>query len=117
MGVLVRDSSCLVTAACTFTLKITGDILQSVAMAMVESIWFAIDVGLLRIELEFDHKDLFCLLQQVGFCLAPVCNLVDDIVLSKSYFEIFRFSYVTKLCNKTTCALATEIVFSLSSQV
>ena len=51
VGVLVRDSSCLVTVACTFTLKITGDILQSVAMAVVESMRFAIDIGLLRVEL------------------------------------------------------------------
>ncbi len=117
VGVLVRDSSCLVTAACTFTLKITGDILQSVAMAVVEAIWFAIDIGLLRVELEFDNKDLFCLLKQVGPCLAPVGNIVDDIVLSKRYFEIFSYSYVTKLCNKATCALATKAASSLSSQV
>ena len=70
--------------------------MQSVAMAMVESIWFAIDVGLLRIELEFDHKDLFCLLQQVGPCLALVGNLMDNIVLSKRYFEILSFF----LCHK-----------------
>ena len=50
-------------------------------------------------------------------CLSPVGNFVDDIVLFERYFEILSFSYVTKLCNKTTCALATEIVFSLSSQV
>ncbi len=117
VSVLVRDYSCSVIAAHTFSLRFTGDILQSVAMAMVESIWFAIDIGLLRIELEFDHKDLFCLLQQVGPCLALVGNLVDDIVLSKRYFEILSFSYVTKLCNKATCALATEAVSSLSSQV
>jgi hypothetical protein len=117
VGVLVRDSFSLVIAARTFTLRFTGDILQSVAMAAVESIWFAIDIGLLRVELEFDHKDLFWLLQQGGPCLAPVGNLVDDIVLSKRYFESVRFSYVTKLCNKATCALATEIVSSLFSQV
>uniref|UniRef100_A0A2N9GTI7 RNase H type-1 domain-containing protein n=1 Tax=Fagus sylvatica TaxID=28930 RepID=A0A2N9GTI7_FAGSY len=75
VGVLVRDSSCLVTTACTFTLKITGDILQFVAMAVVEAIRFAIDIGLLRVELEFDNKDLFWLLKQVGPCLAPVGNL------------------------------------------
>jgi hypothetical protein len=73
--------------------------------------------GLPWVELEFDHKDLFCLLQQVGLCLALVGNLVDDIVLSKRYFKSLSFSYVTKLCNKTTCALATEVVSSLSSQV
>uniref|UniRef100_A0A2N9H2E3 RNase H type-1 domain-containing protein n=1 Tax=Fagus sylvatica TaxID=28930 RepID=A0A2N9H2E3_FAGSY len=62
-------------ASCTFTLKITGDILQFVAMAVVEAIRFAIDIGLLRVELEFDNKDLFWLLKQVGPCLAPVGNL------------------------------------------
>ncbi len=67
------------------------------------------------VELEFDHKDLFCLLQQVGPCLALVGNLVDDIVLSKIYFEILCFLYVTKLCNKAICALVTEAVSSLSS--
>ena len=41
LGVLVRDYSCLVIAACTFSLRITGDILQYVAMAVVESIQFA----------------------------------------------------------------------------
>jgi hypothetical protein len=115
VGVLVCDYSCSVIVARTFSFMITGDILQSIAMVVVESIWFAIDIGLFRVELEFDHKDLFCLLQQVGSCLAPVGNLVDDIVLSKSYFEILRFSYVTKLCNKETYALATEVVSSLSS--
>ena len=114
---LKSDSSCLVIAARTFTLRITGNILQFVAMAVVESIQFAIDIGLLRVELEFDHKDLFCLFQQTGPCLSPVGNFVDDIVLSERYFEILSFSYITKLCNKTTCALTTEIVFSLSSQV
>ena len=117
VGVLVRDSSCLVIAACTFALKFTGDILQSIAMAVVESIRFAIDIGLFWVELEFDNKDMFCLLKQVGPCLAPVGNLVDDIVLSKHYFENFSFSYITKLCNKATCALATEAVSSLSYQV
>ena len=105
VGVLVRNSSCLVIAACTFALKFTGDILQSVAMAVVESIRFAIDIGLLRVELEFDNKDLFCLLKQVGPCLAPVGNLVDNIILSKHYFENFNFSYVIKLCNKVICVL------------
>ena len=57
------------------------------------------------------------MLKQVGPCLAPVGNLVDDIVLSKRYFEIFSYSYVTKSCNKATCALATEAASSLSSQV
>jgi hypothetical protein len=86
-------------------------------MAVVESIQFAIDIGLFQVELELDNKDLFCLLKQVGPCLAPVGNLVDDIVLSKHYFENFSFSYVTKLCNKATCALATKAVSSLSYQV
>jgi hypothetical protein len=86
-------------------------------MAVVVSIWFAIDIGLLRVELEFNHKDLFCLIQQVGPYLAPIANLVNDIVLSKRYFEILSFFYVTKLCNKATCALAIEAVSSLSSQV
>jgi hypothetical protein len=104
-------------AARTFTLRSIGDILQFVAKAVLESIRFAIDVGLLWVQLEFDHKDLFCLLQQVGPCLAPVSNLVDDIILSKCYFEILSFSYVTKLCNKATCALATEALSSLSFQV
>uniref|UniRef100_A0A2N9J9V2 RNase H type-1 domain-containing protein n=1 Tax=Fagus sylvatica TaxID=28930 RepID=A0A2N9J9V2_FAGSY len=72
VGVLVRDYSCSVIVARTFSFMITGDILQSVAMVVVESIRFAIDIGLFRVELEFDHKDLFCLLQQVGPCLAPV---------------------------------------------
>ena len=67
---------------------------------------------LLQVELEFDNKDLFCLLKQVGPCLAPIGNIMDDIV-----FEIFSYSYVTKLCNKATCALATEVVSSLSYQV
>ena len=57
------------------------------------------------------------MLQQVGPCLASVGNLMDDIVLSKCYFEILHFSYVTKLCNKATCALATEAVSSLSSHM
>jgi hypothetical protein len=51
----------------------------------------------------------------VGPCLALVGNLVDDIVLSKIYFEILCFLYVTKLCNKVICALVTEAVSSLSS--
>jgi hypothetical protein len=76
----LKSDSSLVIAARTFTLRITGDILQFVAMAVVESIQFAIDIGLLRVELEFDHKDLFCLLQQMGPCLAPVGNLVHYIV-------------------------------------
>jgi hypothetical protein len=99
VGVLVRDSSCLVIAARTFTLRITGEILQSVAMTAVESIRF-IEIGVLRVELEFDHKDLFCLIQQVRFCLASINNLVDNIILSKRYFEILSFlmsqHYVTR---------------------
>ena len=123
VGVLVRDSSCLVIAARTFTLRITGEILQSVAMTAVESIRFIdigdlfIDIGILRVELEFDHEDLFCLIQQLGPCLASINNLVDNIILSKPYFEILTFSYVTILFNKVTCVLATEAVSSLSSQV
>ena len=84
-------------------------------MAVVESIRFAIDIGLLQVELEFDHKNLFCLIQQVGPCLALIDN--SDIVLSKRYFEILSFSHVTKLCNKAICALATEAVSSLSSHM
>ena len=49
LGILVFDYSCLVIATCTFSLRITGDILQSVAMAVVESIRFVIDIGLLRV--------------------------------------------------------------------
>ena len=82
-------------------------------MAVVESIQFAIDIGLSRVKLEFDNKDMFCLLKQVGPCLAPVDNLVDNIILSKHYFENFSFSYITKLCNKVTCVLVTETVSSL----
>ena len=85
-------------------------------MTAVESIRF-IDIGILRVELEFDHEDLFCLIQQVGLCLASINNLVDNIILSKRYFEILSFSYVTTLCNKVTCVLATEAVSLLSSQV
>ena len=86
-------------------------------MAVVVSIRFAIDIGLLRVELEFNHKDLFCLIQQMGPYLVPIANLVDDIILSKRYFEILSFSYVTKLCNKATYVLAIETVSSLSSQM
>ena len=85
-------------------------------MTAVESIRF-IDIGILRVELEFDHEDLFCLIQQLGPCLASINNLVDNIILSKPYFEILTFSYVTILFNKVTCVLATEAVSSLSSQV
>ena len=53
----------------------------------------------------------------VGPCLALVGNLVDNIVLSKVYFEVFQFSYVKNLCNKMNCVLATEALSSMSSQV
>ena len=84
-------------------------------MTAVESIRF-IDIGVLGVEREFYHKDLFCLIQQVDPCLASINNLVDNIILSKRYFEILSFSYVTTLCNKGNLCLGYRgcvlIVFS-----
>ena len=50
-------------------------------------------------------------------CLALVGNLVDDIVLSKHYFEILRFSYVTKLCNKACLGYKGCVLIVFSSVI
>ena len=60
----------------------------------MEALHFAYDIGLHSLELAIENKELLCLLQSVGPCLASVGNLVDEICYFKRFFVFLQFSYV-----------------------
>ena len=49
--------------------------------------------------------------------MAPVGNLVEDILFMQRSFSFLQFSFVSKTCNKTVQVLAIEVLSSISAQV
>ena len=117
VGVLVRDFSGSVIAALEQSFLASGDMLQRYAMAVLAALKFAFDMGLRCIDLEMESKELLGLLKGPGPCLAVVGNLVGDILSVQKSFMFLKFSFVSKICNKTVQVLATEALSSNNTQV
>jgi hypothetical protein len=67
--------------------------------------------------MELGCYELVDLLHSNGPCLAPIGNLVDDILAWKVSFEFLNFSLIKNVYNKAVLALATEAASSISNQV
>ena len=117
VGFLIRNSQGLVIAAQSMKIHEGSDSVQRHAWAVLHAIQFAYVIGIRCVEMELGCYELVDLLQSNGPCLAPIGNLVDDILAWKDSFEFLNFSLVKNVCNKAVLALATEAASSISNQV
>ena len=69
---------------------------------------FAYDVGLRRLEVDLECKELVLILNSDDICLAPIGNLVEDILVFCQRFPCCSFVFVKSICNKAAQALYAE---------
>ena len=79
-------------------------------MVVLKALKFAYDVGLRRLEVELECKELVLMLNSDDMCLAPIGNLVEDILVFCQRFPCCSFvllnPFVTrllKLCVQSRC--------------
>ena len=94
VGLLIRNSQGLVIAAQSMKIHEGSDSVQRHAWAVLHAIQFAFVIGIRCVEMELGCYELVDLLQSNGPCLAPIGNLVDDILAWKDSFEFLNFSLV-----------------------
>ena len=117
VGILIRDSMGRVAAALETTVVGCGDMVQVHATAIGTALQFAFDIGLRNLVVEVCCQELLRLIQMGTPCGASCGVLVDDICWWIPLFNALSFSFIPKLCNKATVALAAEALSSGSIQV
>ena len=98
LGAIIRDSSSLVVAVWCDVCFSLGDTSQLYVWAIQKSLCLAKDLGLSRVIVECDRKDVMSILISKAPCLASFGTVVDDICQISSSFSYVHFHFIPSSC-------------------
>ncbi len=112
LGIVIRDSMGLVAVAVGSTCDVFLDTLHAQAMVVLCALQLAHETGFHHICLKVCSSELLRLINRGSPSLAPCGVLIDDIVSWIPFFNVLKFAFIRKNCNKAALALARETASS-----
>lgn len=117
IGIIARDSEGVALGALSSSIPLAQSMADVEALACLQVVQFALEIGLTRVVFEGDSAVIIRALIHANGEVASYGNILEDIRLQVPAFQFVAFSHVSHICNSIADALANKAKLVIGNRV